>query len=380
METKLLWTVAATALLLACGGGGGGGGGYSGLPISGAPPSPEPNPNSNSNPSPNPSPAPDPAPNPAPTPITANYKFLTFEQNVDIGNDPPEKRFNDYVALLNREGALGYRYIAGSPGGNNVSLQDSFMMVKDSETTYSYEYKTFELDIMRTDGLARLLQQMKEQGAQGKVLVQFLPQMTLSPPPNLNPVFGILYRKDEGSSATYDFDAFMFPNAMADLVNGANARGANGFRPWATPSMLTQGKAQFFIKDLSSSARYELKAVVSPLSLVGGETPHVKAQIREQGALGYRLVTERFMTAPDGTRPSYIFYVKDLTQSSTFEYEFLENPDPVFGLQAANAAQANGQTANGLRYLALPDAPVFFRSLNCAGPLCVSPTLLETSE
>jgi len=364
MRTRLFWVAMATAALVACGGGGGGGGGgnFGVLPIGGVPPAPGPG----AGPGPSPEPPPEPNPAPTPTPVSAHYKFLTFKQDRDPGVDPPEKRYDDYIALLNREGAAGYRYLDGLAGGNIVTLQDQFMMVKDTETTYRYEYKRFEIDIQSSDGLPRLLQQMKEQGAKGMVFVKLLGVIDINA--NNNGEFGVLYRKDAGSSATYDFTAADFPPASADLVNLANAQGANGFRPWAAPVIrgLTQ---QFFIKDQSSPARYQMKAVVSPLSVVGGEVKDVKAQIRDQGAAGYRLLKSRLME--DGKE--FILYLKDTTQSSRFEYEFLENPDTVFGLQEANAVQANGQTAAGLRYFGLPDTPVFFRSLSCTGPLCVSP-------
>ena len=146
----------------------------------------------------------------------------------------------------------------------------------------------------------------------------------------------------------------------------ANAQGANGFRPWFAPSTINNESAYFFIKDLSSPARYEMKAVISPLSVVGGDFPDIPKQIREQGALGYRLLKERFLTDTDGKSPSFFLYMKDLTQASTFEYEFPETNNTVFGLEENNVIQANEQTAAGLRYFGNPDAPIFFHSLNCA--------------
>ncbi|REM68323.1 hypothetical protein DSI38_06505, partial [Mycobacterium tuberculosis] len=132
-----------------------------------------------------------------------------------------------------------------------------------------------------------------------------------------------------------------------------------------------------FIRDLSSSARYEMKAVISPLSVVGGDFPDVPKQIREQGALGYRLLKERFLTDTDGKRPSFFLYMKDVTQASTFEYEFPKANDIYFGLDENNIIQANEQTALGLRYFGNPDEPIFFRSLNCTGALCLSPDNTE---
>jgi hypothetical protein len=120
-----------------------------------------------------------------------------------------------------------------------------------------------------------------------------------------------------------------------------------------------------------------MKAVISPLSVVGGDFPDARKQIRDQGALGYRLLQSRFLKDANGESKEFILYVKDTTQASTYEYEFLDNPDATFGLQEANATQANAQTANGLRYFGLPDSPIVFRSLNCTGVLCVSPSQTE---
>ena len=371
MKTRLYFAALATAALVACGGGGGGGTSFdpnlfSQVPPPPPPPDPEPTPPEPGNPG-----------TPTPTPINAHYKYLTFTQDRDPDVDPPEKRFDDYIALLNREGAAGYRYVEGLLGGNIVHLQDKFMVVKDVDTTYTYEYKTIELDILKRDLLPRLLQQMKDQGAQGKVFVQLMPQLLITPPPGTNPVFGVLYRKDMGSSATYDYNSIPIPTVKEDMVNAANAQGANGFRPWFAPSTINGESAYFFIKDLSSPARYEMKAVISPLSVVGGDFPDIKKQFREQGALGYRLLKERVLTDTDGKRPSFILDMKDLTQGSTFEYEFPEVNNTIFGLEENNITQANEQTANGLRYFGNPDEPIFFRSLNCTGALCLSPDNTE---
>lgn len=371
MKTRLFFAALATAALVACGGGGGGGGsGFDPGLFSQIPPPPK-------EPPPKEPPPEEPGPGTNPTPINAHYKYVTFEQDRDPDVDPAEKRYDDYIALLNREGAAGYRYVEGTLGGNIVRLQDKFMVVKDVDTTYTYEYKTIELDILKRDLLPRLLLQMKDQGAQGKVFVQLMPQLKILPPPNSNPVFGVLYRKDMGSSATYDYNSIPIPNTKEDMLNAANAQGANGFRPWFAPSTINNESAYFFIRDLSSSARYEMKAVISPLSVVGGDFPDVPKQIREQGALGYRLLKERFLTDTDGKRPSFFLYMKDVTQASTFEYEFPKANDIYFGLDENNIIQANEQTALGLRYFGNPDEPIFFRSLNCTGALCLSPDNTE---
>ena len=69
--------------------------------------------------------------------------------------------------------------------------------------------------------------------------------------------------------------------------------------------------------------------------------------------------------------------MKDVTQASTFEYEFPKANDIYFGLDENNIIQANEQTALGLRYFGNPDEPIFFRSLNCTGALCLSPDNTE---
>lgn len=361
---RLLLSALSLVILAACGGGGGGGGGVPIFPL--APPAanlpsdPPGNPPGNQPGTQNP-------PTSNPSPIDAHYKYLTFEQDRDPDTETETKRFDDYMALLNREGAAGYRYIEGATGGNIVHLQDNFMMVKDSTGTYTYEYKRLSFDILQSTALEALLQQMKEQGAQGKVFVKLLPMIGLNS--KLDPEFGVLYRKENGSSATYDYTALPYPQTSTEYMNVVNAQGANGFRPYVVPELYNHATLQFFIKESDSQARYEARLLVSPLSEVGGEDKDVKAQIRAQGAQGFRLYKSRFME----DSKQFIFYLKDTTQSASFEYEFLENPDTLFGLQEANAVQANEQTKQGLRYFGAPDAPIFFRSLNCSGALCVSP-------
>lgn len=371
MKTKFLLAALAAAALVACGGGGGGGGG-AGVPV-GWVPAPAPGGGASPAPEPEPAPAPNPQPDPDPVAVNASYKFLTFSQDRDPGTESAEKRFDDYIALLNREGAAGYRYLEGEAGGTIVSLRDSFMMVKDSDTTYGYEYKRLTYDILQTTALQALLQQAKDQGARGMVLLKILAHIDINS--NNDPEFAVLYRKDLGSSATFDLTAEPYATTSTDYVNRANVQGANGYRPWATPFMVNQGSYQFFLKDMSSAARYETKALVSPQSVVGGTLDDLKAQIRAQGAQGFRLLKDRFLE----DSKNFVFYVKDTTQSSSFSYEFLDNPDPVFGLQEANAVQANAQAANGLRYFGMPDSPLFFRASACTGPLCVSPDRTETS-
>lgn len=366
MKTKLFLAVLAAAALVACGGGGGGG---DGAPISVAP-----GPGSGGGAGPGTDPVPNPQPNPDPTPISADYKYLSFQQDRNPDTDSAEKRFDDYIALLNREGAAGYRYLDGNASGGIVSLRDSFMMVKDSDTTYSYEYKRLTYDILKTNAVEALLAQAKEQGARGMVLLKVLAAIDLNS--DLNPELAVLYRKDLGTSTTYDLTAEPYATTSADYVNRANVQGANGYRPWATPGLYSQTLYQFFLKDQSSAARYEVKAVVSPLSVVGGTDADLKAQIRSQGTQGFRLLKNQFME----DSKSFFFYVKDTTQSSSFAYEFLDNPDPVFGLQEANAIQANAQAANGLRYFGSPDAPLFFRASACTGPLCLSPDSVESNN
>lgn len=367
-KTKLFLTALAALALVACGGGGGGG---DGAPISVAP---GPGSGGGTGPGPGTDPVPNPEPNPDPTPISADYKYLSFQQDRDVDADSAEKRFDDYIALLNREGAAGYRYLDGNASGDIVSLRDRFMMVKDSDTTYSYEYKRLTYDILQTNALQVLLAQAKDQGTRGMVLLKILGTIRIDR--NNNPEFAVLYRKDLGTSATYDLAAEPYATTSAEYVNRANAQGASGYRPWATPGLFNQGNYQFFLKDLSSAARYEVKAVISPLSVVGGTDADLKAQIRSQGTQGFRLLKNQFME----DSKNFFFYVKDTTQSSSFAYEFLDNPDPVFGLQEANAIQANAQAANGLRYFGSPDAPLFFRASACTGPLCLSPDSIESNN
>lgn len=353
-------TAAALAALVACGGGGGGGGGF---PI--LPPGPAPAPA----PAPGPAPAPSPSPAPAPAPISADYQFLSFSQ--ELGSNPAAKRYDDYVALLNQHGAAGYRYVEGVAGTTlDLSFVDNFLMVKDSDATYTYEYQRYKA----ASGIDALLQQMKAQGARGMQYVKFLGQIGFSPAPDSEMEWAVLYRKDNTAGTTYDYTAAPRATSSGAAVAQANGQGANGYRPWAVPPVRSGDGAlwQFFIKDLGSPARYEVKALLSPASVVGGTHEDEVAQVRAQGALGYRLLKSLYLEDSQ----NFVFYVKDTTQSSSFEYEFPAAPDNRWS--SAYAAQANAQTAAGLRYFS--KAPVYFRSLACAGALCLSPDETERTD
>lgn len=355
-----LWTTTAIAAavataLIGCGGGGGGGGGFPLLPPGAPAPAPAP--------SPAPAPAPTPAPAPAPIPINADYRFLSFSQERG-GSDAPEKRFDDYVALLNQQGAAGYRYVEGETGGSFTTFSDDFLMVKEGDATYTYEYRKYTAG----SGIDALLQQMKEQGEKGMQYVKVLGQVRLT---QSSYELAVLYRRDAAANTTYDYAAVPQPTSSGDFVGQGNVQGANGFRPWATPPVRSGDGSlwQFFIKDAKSAARYEVKALASPLSTVGGTEDDLKAQVRAQGSQGYRLLKN----GPLENSTDFVLYVKDTTQSSVFEYEFLSAPDS--RLSAAYATQANGQTGAGLRYFS--KGAVYFRASACAGALCVSPDATE---
>lgn len=357
MKTSL-WTTtavaaAATAALIGCGGGsgGGGGGGFPTLPPGASAPAPSP------------APAPTPAPSPAPVPISADYRFLSFSQELG-GSDTPEKRFDDYVALLNQQGAAGYRYVEGETGGSFSTFSDDFLMVKEGDATYTYEYRKH----VAGSGIDVLLQQMKDQGTRGMQYVKVLGQVRLT---QSSYETAVLYRRDAAANTTYDYTAIPLSTTSGDFVSQGSAQGSNGFRPWAVPPVRSADGSlwQFFIKDAKSSARYEVKALMSPLSTVGGTEDDLKAQVRAQGGLGYRLLKN----GPLENSMDFVLYVKDTTQSSVFEYEFLTAP--AGRLSAAYAAQANGQTGTGLRYFS--KGAVYFRSSACAGALCVSPDATE---
>ncbi|MET3182908.1 UNVERIFIED_ORG: hypothetical protein ABIC43_006090 [Variovorax guangxiensis] len=349
--------MAVATALIGCGGGGGdNGGGFPVLPPGAPAPAP----------SPAPAPAPSPAPAPAPVPISADYRFLSFSQELG-GADTPEKRFDDYVALLNQQGAAGYRYVEGETGGSFTTFSDDFLMVKEGDATYTYEYRKY----VAGSGIDVLLQQMKEQGAKGMQYIKVLGQVRLTPSPQSSYELAVLYRRDAAANTTYDYAAIPQPTTSGDFVGQGNAQGANGFRPWATPPVRSGDGSlwQFFVKDMKSAARYEVKALMSPLSTVGGTEDDLKAQVRAQGAQGYRLLKN----GPLENSNDFILYVKDTTQSSLFEYEFLTAPDS--RLSAAYATQANGRTGVGLRYFS--KGAVYFRSSACTGSLCVSPDATE---
>lgn len=362
MKSKILLTMVATAVLVACGGGGDAGG-FSPLPIGTAPP-----PDSGAGPTPAPGPAPAPSPAPAPVPITANYKFFSFTQERG-DSDSAEKRFDDYVALLNQQGAAGYRYVEGVAGGSIVTFTDNFLMVKDSDASYTYSYQKIKFGI--NDGVNEidaLLAQMKAQGAKGLQYVKILSAIGLTPSPESRIEYAVLYRKDNSVDTTYDYTAVPRAEQAQDWVAAANVQGANGYRPWAVPYLTVTGDVrQFFIKDMKSASRYQVKTMTGPDDMYSSNVA-LKAQLDEQGAQGFRLLKVLSL--------ENIIYVKDTTQSSIFNYEFPDPPQDNRWSEAQFVPQANALTANGLRYFSY-DRPVYFRSWACTGPLCASPDATE---
>ena len=309
-------------------------------------------------------------------PVDATYKFIEFFQERASGEDVA-KRVNDFVAALNTEGAAGYRYIDGAEtGGGIVTFGEDVLLVKDSASTYSYQALPLRFDVVSPSTIdvhAELLQQMKTQGAAGFVFVKLL-AAGLEQGDGRASEFSTLYRKDNGSNATYDYASAPFPKTATEYESLGNAQGANGFRHWASPLMANQGQKLYFIKDASSDAKYAVRALVDPRSEVGGDSDAVKAQFRDQGAQGYR-VQLGFSFEEDRGRFS-VLYVKDTTQAAVFEYESLSPPGTIFVTQEL-ADQANAQARNGLRYLREPGSPIYFSARQCTGPLCLTPTESE---
>lgn len=313
-----LWIAATAVVLSACGGGGGGGDGGTG-------PTPAP--------APAPAPAPSPAPAPAPAAQAISYQAL-----------PPGASF---VSQLNAEGAKGWNYVSGivyTTGTANFDL--SLLFAKRHNTTYSFELPS------NAGSSADLLQQLNAQGARG---------FSYAGPDTQ----GAIYRKDNGSSATYSYRVLPEPtgNTVAGLLAQDKAQGAEGYYHLGSSLIVGDGTVRIFQKDSQSAATYDVEVLASATT-----DAEFMAQLEAQGARGFRFKSDYVF----GDNVIRALYEKDTTQSATFSYAALTS--------TANAndlvTQANAQGANDVVLigdLGLPSGTIktlYVTPSACSGLLC----------
>lgn len=247
-----------------------------------------------------------------------------------------------FLALLNAEGANGYRYVMDqSFAGEGNAIKS--LLVKDAETTYSYEI------VAPATTAAEFVAQANAQGARG---FQFAGPYSQ----------GFLYRKNNNVSAAYSYFTEPSQPAAAKFLAQANAQGANGNRYVMEYAF---GSAFTSVYEKGASGTYSFEVLANPVT-----DDAFLAQLNAQGAKGFRFQTPYVFSA-DGTAIANI-YVKDTAQSATFSVllrDYLNTSAPM--LAQANAEGAKGNALLGL--YALPSGAfknIYFNAANCTGLLC----------
>jgi hypothetical protein len=265
----------------------------------------------------------------------------------------PDTSRTQFLSDLNTQGAQGYRYLSDFAFTATIPPDQTSAFVKDQATTYSYEVQNV------TSGSAAFLTQANAEGARG---FRWAGELAVG-----SDMF-FVYRKDNGSTATYSYQVLAQPTNKTDALNQANAQGTQGYYSLA-PS--------FILGDASTSSIYEKSSQGNAtygyeITAVPADDTAFLAQLNSEGARGYRFRGE-FVFA-DGTGA---VFAKDLSQSATFSFYGL---DPAT-TSAAFIQQANveGAKGNGLiGEFGLPSGKtqtLYFTPGACKGPLCTPVSL-----
>ncbi len=232
----------------------------------------------------------------------------------------------DRAGLLtqaNGRGASSYSYLSGLVVSTSEYIN---LYVKDLATTYVWE----ALDL--PSSVADLQAQLNAQGARGYAHSGFLTDG------NTNSVY---YVKDAQGLAPFSYELLPAQNSSAAFLSQANAQGARGFH--LVGNFIIGGSTVAIYGKDSSSARYTY-ALQAP---TGDATPEsFLVQANGQGQQGYRFVGEYVFSGDAGGQAFKNIYVKDTTQSATFDYKALA----VTTGGSALISQANGEGQSGYFY------------------------------
>jgi hypothetical protein len=242
------------------------------------------------------------------------------------------------LAQLNTQGAKGFNYF----GPNTLGGVGFNLYTKDSNTQFSFE-------ILDTPtNAAAFIAQLNAQGAKGFDF--WGPETT-----------GTIYSKESGGP-NYNYEVIAAPTTAAGFLTQANAQGDRGFLyigPYAFGSIYRQA--------VGSNARYTYR-----LELQAASHDAQITQANAQGQEGYKFGgLEIFSGEPvSGFRN---IYVKDTSQSSTFEWK----ANPVATSAASLISQANAERANNYAYwfsviIGGATRDLYFKPSACSGPLCRS--------
>jgi hypothetical protein len=321
--------VAATLALAACGGGGGDNGAFApigNIVVPPAPPAPPP-------------PAEPPAPAPAPAPATNTFMYEQLPFPADTAG---------FLNDLNSEGAKGFMFLSPLGSGSSVA----HVYVKNGDATYVYELKAPPADA------GAFLSQANEAGSRG---LRWVGAMSVGGAATV-----MMYRKDSDVDATYTYHTEASATDKDAFLAQINAQGAAGYFNTAPGYVLGGVNTAVFEKSSAGNATYAYE-----LGAAAADTNAALAQFEEKGARGFRY---RFPYLLGGGFNGSVF-VKDLSQSSTFNYQALSEEATL----DADIAQSNTVGANGYGFVGPLGVGTelrnyYYKPNNCAGIVLCKPT------
>jgi hypothetical protein len=241
-----------------------------------------------------------------------------------------------FLTTINQEGAQGYRYLGDGSfdlqvvGGVTVATSASVIFVNDGvSSSYAYELLPYP------SAMTELVNQANTEGAKG---YRYDGPQTFSD----SPAPYALYRKDNGSSATYTYASDPATNDTNAWLAQANQRGQSGYWFFGSkfvfggPTSQIEMGSNLYMKNNASNATYAYNALPAPATLAD-----LLTQFNNEGAKGYRAKSGIVI----GSQTVWL-YIKDQTQTASFTY--LSDTEQTTG--AAFIDQANSYSAKGYAY------------------------------
>jgi hypothetical protein len=285
--------------------------------------------------------------------VSVNAVTLRYEPQWLASRDI-DVRGQSFLNMLNQEGAKGYRYLISwvgpRPAGyvtTGSDIPDAYIFVNDGAAP-SYTYELLPNPLNTTDFLA----QINAQGALGYRYQQDIQKMMYG---NEGCILGVspnclgtlLYRKVGGSSATYSYTTGPMPTSVADFLTKVNGQGQAGYRFYGfigyfDTTVPASSQAMLYEKNNSAaSATYAYEAPVLP-----SVPDMLLAQYNSEGARGY-LATSWETLAGLGLDPTaFGVYVHDQTPT-VYTYQ----SGPAAGLDITSLiSQLNSYGAQGYAF------------------------------
>jgi hypothetical protein len=272
-----------------------------------------------------------------------------------------------FLALVNREGVKGYRYL----------YDQSFLrfctadMYSTCESSYSPPVSVFVNDgsapsytydlLPNPANINDFITQANTEGAKG---YQYMGWNGITPG-TTTPTYA-LYRKDGGSTATYTYAVDTAgPMASNAFLSQANTRGQSGYWFYGRISRAYPVPANLYVKNNTSNATYTYHTQALGLAT----TPPSVDQINAEGANGYHPIFLLTPNADINEGDSFtMLYIKDQTQSATFTIQSVASL-PIDG--TALIARLNSYGAQGYASWMNNQYLYFFKATNCSsGWLC----------